>query len=94
MTSEPWQMVGTIASTASVTTIAIGGAKGIVAGYRTYASPYTSLAVAEKKLKRVRSRLQGLSPKRREEIEIATQSESPNFSSLENLEGKLEECVL
>jgi hypothetical protein len=87
-------MVGTIASTAGVTTFAIGGAKGILAGYQTYASPYTFLTGAERKLERVRSRLQGLSPKRREEIEIATRSESFNDSSLEALEGKLEECVL
>jgi len=86
-------MVGTIASTAGVTTFAIGGAKGILAGYQTYASPYTSLTEAGRKLKRVRSRLQGLSPKRREEIEIATQSESPDDSSLKALEGKLEDLT-
>ncbi|KAN0108953.1 hypothetical protein V8E52_009736 [Russula decolorans] len=90
MTSEHWQVVGAVASTAGVTTFAIGGAKGIVAGYQTYASPYTSLTEAGRKLKRVRSRLQGLSPKRREEIEIATRSESFNDSSLEVLEGELE----
>jgi hypothetical protein len=94
MTSEAWQMVGTIASTASVTTIAIGGAKGIIAGYQTYASPYTSLTEAERKLERVKSRLRGLSPKQREEIEIATRSESFSGSSLESLEERLEECVL
>ena len=87
-------MVGTIASTAGVTTFAIGGAKGILAGYQTYASPYTSLTEVEKRLERVRSRLQGLSPKRREEIEIATRSESFTGSSLESLEEELEECVL
>ena len=87
-------MVGTIASTAGVTTFAIGGAKGIIAGYQAYASPYTSLMEAERRLERVRSRLQGLSPKRREEIEIATRSESPDCSSLEILEERLEECVL
>ena len=90
--SGSWQQtVGTIASTAGVTTVAIGGAKTALAGYQTYASPYTSLTETGRKLKRVRSRLHGLSPKRREEIEIATRSES--FTSLKALEGKLEECV-
>lgn len=83
-------MVGTIASTAGVTTVAIGGAKTILAGYRTYASPYTSLTEAKKKLETVRSQLQRLSPKRREEIEIATRGESFNGSSLESLEEELE----
>lgn len=94
MTSEPWNTVGTIASTAGVTTFAISGAKGILATYQTYYSPYTSLTAAERKLKRIRSRLQGLSPKRREEIEIATRSESFDGLSLVALEGKLEKCVL
>lgn len=94
MTSEAWQMVGTIASTAGVTTFAIGGAKGILAGYQTYASPYTSLTETGRKLEKVRTRIQGLSPKRREEIEVATRSESFNGSRLEDLEQKLDECVL
>lgn len=92
--SGAWQTVGTIASTAGVTTFAIGGAKGIIEGYRTYASPHTCLTESERRLKRVKSRLQGLSPKRREEIEIATRSESLDGSSLERLEEKLAECVL
>jgi hypothetical protein len=86
-------MVGTIASTAGITTFGIGTASGILAGYKTYASPYTSLMEAERRLERVRSRLQGLSSKRREEIEIATRSESFDGSSLETLEAKLDECV-
>jgi len=90
MTSEPWKTVGTIASTAGVTTFAIGGAKSIAAVYRNFASPYTTLTESGRKLKRVRSRLQGLSPKRREEIDIAARSDSFNDSSLEILEGKLE----
>jgi hypothetical protein len=94
MTSEHWQVVGAVASTAGVTTFVIGGAKGIAAGYQTYASPYTCLTEAERKLKRVRSRLQELSPKQREEIEIATRSESFTGLSLESLEERLEECVL
>ena len=93
MSGGAWQTVGNIASTASVTTIAIGGAKGILAGYHTYASPHTCLTETEKVLKRVKSRLQGLSPKRRKEIEIATRSESSNCSSLKILEDELEECV-
>lgn len=92
--SGAWETVGTVASTAGVTTFAIGGVKGIIAGYQTYASPYTSLTGAERRLKRVKSRLQGLSPKRREEIEIATRNGSFNGSSLETLEERLEEYVL
>lgn len=93
MTSESWQVIGNLASTAGVTTCAIGGANVILASYRTYASPYTSLTVAERKLEKVRSRLQVLSPKQREEIEIATRDGSSNQSSLEALEKGLEECV-
>jgi hypothetical protein len=84
-------MVGTIASTAGITTFAIGGAKGIVAGYQTYASPHTCLTESERRLEKVRLRLQGLSPKRREEIEIASRRGSP---SLKYLEDQLVECVL
>jgi hypothetical protein len=93
--SGSWQQtVGTIASTAGVTTVAIGGAKTALAGYRTYASPYTSLTEAEKNLETVRLQLQRLSPKRREEIEIATRSGSFDGSSLETLEEDLQEYVL
>jgi hypothetical protein len=87
--SGAWQTVGTLASTAGVTTFAIGGARGIL----DYASPYTFLTHAEGKLERIKARLQELSPKRREEIEIATRSESFNGSSLETLEKRLEEYV-
>jgi hypothetical protein len=88
--AQAFKAIGTIASTAGLTTFAMGTAKGIIAGYQTYASPYTSLAGSEEKLERVRSRLQGLSPKRREEIEIATRTESSNHTSLKYLEDELE----
>lgn len=91
--SGPWQTVGTIASTAGITTVAIGTTKSIIAGYQKYASPNTCLTESEKRLERARSRLQGLSPKQREEIEIATRKES-NCPGLEILEKQLEECVL
>lgn len=90
MASEPWRTVGTIASTAGVTTVAIGTAKTALA----YISPYPALMETERRLERVRSRLQGLSPKQREEIEVATRRESFSGTSLENLEERLEECVL
>ena len=92
--SESWQTVETIASAAGLTSFAISGAKGVAEGHQAYASPYTSLKDTEGKLKRVRSRLQELSPNRREEIEIATRSESFTGSSLETLERELEGCVL
>jgi len=92
MTSEPWQIVGVIASTAGVTSIGIGAAKGIQASYQTYASPYTSLTDGERRLEMVRSELQRLSPKRREEIEIATRR-GDNVSSLEALERQLEDLT-
>jgi len=94
MTYGPFQTVGDIASTAGITTCAIGGVKAVIAGYRTYGSPYTPLTEAERRLERVKSRLKGLSRKRREEIEIATRSESFDGISLEALEARLEECVL
>ncbi len=92
--AQVWDMIGTIANTAGVTTLAIGGAQGVAALYRTYGSPYTSLTESERKLKRVRSRLQGLSPQRREQINIAIQSKSSDCVSLEDLEDQLETYVL
>ena len=92
--SGAWEMVGNIVNTAGVATLAISGTSGILAGYRTYASPHTSLSEAGRRLKRVKSRLQGLSPKRRKEIEIASRSESSNCLGLDYLEEELEECVL
>jgi hypothetical protein len=67
---------------------------GFVAGYQAYASPSTSLTESERKLERVRLRLQGLSPQRREEIEIAIRSGASNCKSLTDLEKQLEACVL
>jgi hypothetical protein len=89
-----WQTFGTVATTAGFTSVAYSTAIAIVGGYKVYGSPYTSLSQAEKKLERVRSRLQGLSPQRREEIENAIRSNVSDFKSLEDLEGQLDECVL
>lgn len=87
-------MIGNIASTTGVSAVAYSGVKGIVASYQTYISPAGSLEESERKLKRVRSRLQGLSPQRRENIETATRSNSSNSTSLEGLEIQLEMSVL
>jgi hypothetical protein len=95
MSDDAWQAIGNIASTTGITVVAYSGVKGVVAGYQAYTSaPHTSLTESERKLKRVRSRLHGLSPQRREEIESATLNESPNCTSLRGLEVTLEMCVL
>jgi len=93
--ASDWKIIGNLASTAGLGTFALTGAKGIVAGYQAFASPYTSLTESERKLEKVRSRLQGLSPQRREEIETAIRSNpSGGCKSLGDLEKKLQECVL
>jgi hypothetical protein len=94
MTTDPWQTFSNFATTAGITTIAYSGAKGVIASYQTYASPTTSLIQSEKKLERVRSRLQGLSPQRREEIETVIRSNASDFKSLKDLEEQLDGCVL
>lgn len=94
MSNEAWQTIGNVASTTGLSAIAYSGVKGVVAGYQAYASPDTSLIESGRKLKRVKSRLQGLSPQRREEIEIATRSQDTGCKTLENLEDQLDECVL
>jgi hypothetical protein len=92
--AQAFKAIGNIASTAGLTTFAMCTAKGIIAGYQTYASPYASLTESKRKLKRVRSQLQGLSPQRREQINIAMQSNSSDCMSLEDLEDQLETYVL
>jgi len=89
-----WQTtIGTIASTAGLTGFALGGAKGVIAGYNAFISPNTALAESERKLKRVRSQLNGLSPQRRKEIEIATQSRSSSCTNLTGLENQLQDLM-
>lgn len=92
--TDSWLAVGNLANMAGLTSFSITGAKGAVAGYQTYASPYTSLTESERMLERVRSRLQGLSEQRRDEIEIATRSNASKCKSLKDIEGQLQECVL
>lgn len=93
-TDVAWQTVGTIASTAGLTSFVVTGVHGAVAGYQAFISPYGPLAKAETRLKMVRSRLQELSPQRREEIEIAARSETSEFTTLGHLEDQLNRCVL
>jgi hypothetical protein len=89
------QTFGTVATTAGFTAVAVSGVKGVIASYQAYTTaPNNSLAESVRKLERVRSRLNGLSPQRREEIEAAIRSEGSNYKSLENLEEQLDECVL
>lgn len=92
--TDAWQAIGNIANVAGITGFAISGAKGVVAGYQAYASPYTSLTESERKLEKVKSKLQELSDQRREEIEIATRSRASNCKGLKDLEKQLQECVL
>ena len=98
MSNDTWQAIGNIASTTGITAVAYSGVKGVVASYQTYASPSTSLKESERKLKRVRSQLNGLTSQRREEIETATRSSSSQDSSdcmtLGGLEIQLQACVL
>ena len=91
--TDGWQAINNLANMAGLAGFAISGAKSAVAGYQAYASPYTSLTESERKLERVKSRLQGLSPQRREEIEIATRSRASNCKGLKDLEKQLQECV-
>jgi hypothetical protein len=92
MSSESWQNFGNIVNTAGLAGFAITGATSVLAGYQAYASPLSSLAESEKKLKSVRSRLQELSPQRREEID--SRCRASNCKSLKDLEGELDMCVL
>ena len=94
MTNDAWTAFGNIATTTGITAFAYTGVKGAVAGYQAYNSASNSLTESEKKLKRVRLRLNELSPQRREEIEKATQSNSSTCTSLAGLEAQLETCVL
>ena len=92
--TDAWPTIRHFASAASLTTFAVGGAKTVLAGYQTFASPCTSLTESEKKLKRVRSQLQRLSPKRREEIEIAIRNNATDCKSLKDLEEQLDGCAV
>lgn len=93
MPNETWQIIGNVATTTGLTACAYSGVKGVIAGYQRYA-PSTSLAESEKRLIRVESRINGLSPERRMEIEIATRNGSPDCTSLEGLEVQLQMYVL
>ena len=79
------------------TFLAYGGAAvTIYDTYKANASPQASLEASGRKLEKIRSRLQGLSPQRREEIEVATQlgtfgNENPK--KLAGIENELQECV-
>jgi hypothetical protein len=93
MTNDVWAAFGNIATATGITAFALTGASGAVAGYQSCNSASHSLTESERKLERVRSRLKGLSPQRREEIE-ATQGNASGCKSLKDLEEQLEECVL
>jgi hypothetical protein len=74
------QVIGNVSDVAGVVTVVYGGAQSVAAGYKAFYSPYTSLQESEKKLDKIRRRLEGLSEVRRNEIEteIAARSQSPN----------------
>ncbi|KAH9962897.1 hypothetical protein BC827DRAFT_1266698 [Russula dissimulans] len=92
MADNSWQMAGNAATVASLTFALTG--TSVASIYQTYCSPSTSLENSRKELEEVRSRLQALSPERREQIDAACQripsssGESPN--SLKALEKTLE----
>jgi len=91
--ADTWLAIGNLANMAGLTSFAITGAKGAVAGYQAYGSSYTSLTESERTLERVRSRLQGLSQQRRDEIEIATRSKGSNCKGLKDLEEQLQDVM-
>jgi len=79
---------------AGITTFALTGGKSIASIYQTYCSPSTSLEDSRKELEKVRSRLQALSPQRREQIEAACQRKPTSgvtVKSLEDLEAQLQD---
>lgn len=87
MTIDAWQTCRDFATVASIA----------VTTYQSYGSPYTSLTKTEKKLEKVRAKLKEvrkLSPEQRAEIETTIRSQDANYTSLEDLEDELKECVL
>jgi len=93
MTNDGWQVFTNFATTAGFTTAAVSGVTGVVASYQTYASPNSSIMESERKLKRVESRLQGLSPQRREEIENSIRSGAFACKSLKDLQDQLDQLL-
>jgi hypothetical protein len=91
-----WTTVGEFASTTAITTVSFSTLKGVVASYQAFGSNATSLAESKNKLKRVKSRLDGLSPQQRKQIdsENATLSESSDYTVLEGLQLQLDVYVL
>lgn len=92
MSSESWQNLGNFVNSAGVAGFAVTGATTVMAAYQVFASPYASLAESERILKGIRSRLQELSPQRREEIDLHCRVS--NCKTLKDIEKELEECVL
>lgn len=90
--TEAWLAIGNLANIAGLTSFAVTGAKGAIAGYQAYGSPYTSITETERILEKIKSRLLGLSDQRRNEIEIAAQG-NPNCKTLKDIEGQLQRCV-
>jgi len=78
--SQILHVIGNVSDIAGVATVVYGGAQSVAAGYKAFYSPYTSLQESEKKLDKIRRRLEGLSEARRNEIEIeiAARSQSLN----------------
>jgi len=97
MTDNGWQAAGNVVTVASVTTFALTGGNSIASIYQAYFSPCTSLENSRQVLEEVRSRLEMLSPQRREQIEAACQrgpSSGVTPTSLGSLERALEKCVM
>jgi len=92
MANNVWGVFGNIATATGFTAVAYTSVQGAVAGYQACNSASNSLTESERKLERVRSRLKGLSPQRRDEIE-ATQGNASGCKSLKDLEEQLEELL-
>jgi len=92
MADLAWQVVGNISNLSGVTGVFVGG--GIASIYQSYCSPSASLKQSEIILNDIKSRLESLSPRRREQIQAALQSETSlqeGPKSLEDLEKLLED---
>jgi len=71
-----------------------GTAKAVYDTYQAHGSPQASLENSGRKLEKIRLRLQGLSPQRREEIEVATQLGTfgnENSRTLADIEKELQD---
>jgi len=84
-----WTGVGNAAKVATIGS----GLKAAFDSYQALGSPDTFLQKAGKKLDKVKSRLQELTPQQREEIEQNVVPGDGPHKSIDDLEVQLQECV-